>query len=289
MKILSGMTGFARTTGHFKGLNWVWEVRSVNGKGLDLRLRLPSEFSGIDIPVRKAFSSIFKRGNLQISLSFQAAAKGTAFQVNEALLDALNALAIRQNQAVSLDQLLQIEGVVIEKSNSVSDEDKEDLNTALVESAKDLAAKLKESRDVEGAALAPLLTEAVDKSEALIAKAEALAAVTPQAIKDKLNAKLTELIGEGFSEDRLVQEAALLALKADVREELDRLAAHCEQARKLISQGSPIGRKLDFLSQEFNRETNTLCSKSSDIDLTQLGLSLKSVIGQFREQAANVE
>jgi len=289
MKQLSGMTGFARTTGHFKDLHWVWEARSVNGKGLDLRLRLPPDFSRIETAVRKAFSDVFKRGNMQISLAFQAAGSDMSYQVNEALLTELTELADRQQHSVSFDQLLQVPGVVIETGKVVADADKSELETALTESARVLAARLKAARDAEGAALAPLLSDAVETSEKLIKKAEGLAAATPKAIRNNLKAKLAELIGDNISEDRLAQEAALLALKADVREELDRLAAHCKQARKLLAQGSPIGRKLDFLAQEFNRETNTLCSKSSDIDLTQVGLSLKSVIEQFREQAANVE
>ena len=289
MKQLSGMTGFARTTGHFKDLHWVWEARSVNGKGLDMRLRVPSDFSGVEVPVRKAFSDTFKRGNLQISLTFQAAGSDMSFQINECLLTELNALANRQQQAVSLDQLLQVPGVVTETGKLVPDADRSELKATLVESGKVLAARLKAARDTEGAALAPLLSNAVEKSEELIKKAEGLAATHPKAIRDKLKAKLAELIGDNISGERLAQEASLLAIKADVREELDRLAAHCKQARKLLSQGSPIGRKLGFLVQEFNRETNTLCSKSSDINLTQVGLSLKSVIEQFREQAANVE
>ena len=285
MTSLSGMTGFARTAGTHEAISWSWEARSVNGKSLDIRLRLPSDLSELDGPVRKRAAQDFSRGNIQISLTLQRGDGGKAYRINEALLDKLE----RKASMADISVLLTVPGVVEEVPNNLSDDDKKALNISLLKSFDDLCLKLKSARDDEGAALRPILLDNVVEIETHVETASGLAAVLPAALKQNLQDKLTTLLGEDLPKERLVQEAALLAIKADVREELDRLRAHCVQARELIAQGSPIGRKLGFLAQEFNRETNTLCSKSADIELTQTGLELKSVIEQFREQAANVE
>ncbi len=284
MNTLSGMTGFARTSGEHAGVSWSWEVRSVNGKSLDVRLRLPHGFSALDGPVRKKLARNFSRGNLQVNLTLQSGADGKIYRINDALLDTLE-----KKGAKDISVLMTIPGVVEEVGDNLAEESQAALESVLLKSFGELAVNLKAAREEEGKALTPILLGNVSDIESHVKTASALAAVQPEAIKSRLQGKLTELLGDSLPEDRLIQEAAILALKADVREELDRLRAHCVQARKLIAQGSPIGRKLDFLSQEFNRETNTLCSKSADIDLTQTGLALKSVIEQFREQAANVE
>ncbi len=284
MNTLSGMTGFARTSGEHAGVSWSWEVRSVNGKSLDVRLRLPHGFSALDGPVRKKLARNFSRGNLQVNLTLQSGADGKIYRINDALLDTLE-----KKGAKDISVLMTIPGVVEEVGDNLAEESQAALESVLLKSFGELAVNLKAAREEEGKALTPILLGNVSDIETHVKTASTLAAVQPEAIKSRLQGKLTELLGDSLPEDRLIQEAAILALKADVREELDRLRAHCVQARKLIAQGSPIGRKLDFLSQEFNRETNTLCSKSADIDLTQTGLALKSVIEQFREQAANVE
>ena len=284
MASLSGMTGFARVSGSYEEISWSWEVRSVNGKSLDVRLRLPSDLSALDGPIRKRISQDFSRGNMQVSLNLQRGDGGKAYRINEALLDKLE-----KKGAKDLSVLLTVPGVVEEVPNNLSDEDKKALHISLLSSFDNLCEKLKSARDDEGKALAPILLDNVAEIETHVATASKLAAVLPETLKQNLQDKFQALLGENLPEERMAQEAAVLAMKADVREELDRLRAHCVQARELIAQGSPIGRKLDFLSQEFNRETNTLCSKSADIELTQTGLALKSVIEQFREQAANVE
>jgi len=284
-KSLSGMTGFARAAGEHDGTSWSWEARSVNGKSLDVRLRLPSDLSALDGAIRKRISQDFSRGNMQISLTLQRGDGGKAYRINEALLDKLE----RKTSMADISVLLTVPGVVEEVPNNLSDEDKKSLENSLLESFDELCSKLKSARDNEGAALTPILIDNVSEIETHVKTASGLAALLPETLKQNFQEKLTALLGENLPEERLAQEAALLAMKADVREELDRLRAHCVQARALIAQGSPVGRKLDFLSQEFNRETNTLCSKSADIELTQTGLALKSVIEQFREQAANVE
>lgn len=289
MSALSGMTGFARENGESGGTTWTWEVRSVNGKSLDVRLRMPSEFSALDAPIRKVFASTFTRGNIQISLALQSGAGSESYLINDALLDDLMAAADKRREPVRLDQMLLVPGVVMPSIETRNEEAKAELETALSASARALASRLKSARDAEGAALAPLLSGAIDRIIELVDDAETIAATQVPNLRSALKSKLSDLLGQDLPEDRVAQEAALLALKADVREELDRLKAHCDQARAHLSKGSPIGRKLDFLCQEFNRETNTLCSKSADIDLTRIGLELKSVVEQFREQAANVE
>lgn len=281
---LSGMTGFARVSGTHEDVSWSWEVRSVNGKSLDIRLRLPSDLSELDGPIRKRAAQNFSRGNMQVSLNLQRGDSGKAYRINEALLDKLE-----KKGAKDLSILMTVPGIVEEVPNNLSDEDEKSLHISLLSSFDKLCTQLKSARDDEGKALAPILLDNVAEIENHVAAASSLAAILPETLKRNLQEKFDALLGENLSEERLAQEAASLAMKADVREELDRLRAHCVQARKLISEGSPIGRKLEFLSQEFNRETNTLCSKSADIELTQTGLALKSVIEQFREQAANVE
>lgn len=283
-KSLTGMTGFARAAGSHEAISWSWEARSVNGKSLDVRLRLPSDLSDLDGPVRKRAAQNFSRGNMQISLTLQRGDGGKAYRINEVLLEKLG-----EKGAGDLSVLMTVPGVVEEVPNNLSETDQKALSIKLLSSFDDLAIKLKAARDDEGNALTPILLDNVAEIERHVETASGLAAVLPDTLKRNLETKLTALLGDNLPEERLAQEAALLAMKADVREELDRLRAHCAQARVLIAQGSPIGRKLEFLSQEFNRETNTLCSKSSDIELTQTGLALKSVIEQFREQVANVE
>lgn len=286
---LSGMTGFARVPGRHGDEAWTWEARSVNGKGLDIRLRMPAEFSALDGPIRKAFGQRFSRGNIQLSLNLSPANGAAKFSINEALIDALESFAMDRGGAPELGQLMQVDGVVTAQASARPEAMQKEIEAALLASAEALADELKSARDAEGAALSPLLGVAVESLESLCAQAESLAALQPAALKSSLQTKLQALLGGDIPEEKLAQEAAMLALKADVREELDRLAAHCAQARELMAKGSPVGRKLDFLSQEFNRETNTLCAKSSDIELTRIGLELKTHVEQFREQAANVE
>ncbi len=286
---LSGMTGFSRVSGAHGDAQWTWEARSVNGKGLDVRLRLPADMSALDGPVRKVFTALLSRGNIQVSLDLKFSGAGQAYQINTELAKKLTNYAAENHSVLEIGELLQVPGVVIEQAQTREEDEQVALEAVILASAKDLAAQLKEARGAEGAAIAPLLLSAIDRIEQLLRKAEALADSRPEQIRQQLKTKLSELLGDDLPEERLAQEAAILAMKADVREELDRLVAHCAQARGHLAAGSPIGRKLDFLCQEFNRETNTLCAKSSSIALTRIGLELKSIIEQFREQAANAE
>lgn len=286
---LSDMTGFARVSGQFEGHNWQWEARSVNGKSLDVRVRVPSEFSGLDGDVRKVFAKVFARGNLQVSLTLGTGANESRYSVNQVLFSQLSKFIKESGTEPDVHQVLQIDGVVSERKTAMEEADKAALQATLLIGAEELAGALQSAREGEGRALAAVLSAAVEAIEGYTKAAAALADVQPETIMEGLKAAIAELKGQGLDEDRLAQEAAMLAVKADIREELDRLSAHCDQARELLAQGSPIGRKLGFLAQEFNREVNTLCSKSSSIDLTRIGLEMKSVIEQFREQAANVE
>lgn len=286
---LSGMTGFARVSGAAEGQSWTWEARSVNGKGLDVRVKMPPEYAPLDASIRKIFGEAFSRGSLQLSLSVQSEASGAEYAVNERLVDTLTSFAASRGEGLSAAQLLAVPGVVEERTFARSDDIQGEINAAITSSAQYLAASLEAARRAEGTALKPVLEAALAKIEILSQSASEFSAKHASRLQEALEAKFTELMGDNLPQDRLAQEAALLALKADVREELDRLLAHCEQGRAHLEHGSPIGRKLEFLSQELNREVNTLCSKSADIDLTRMGLELKSTVEQFREQAANVE
>lgn len=293
MSQLSGMTGFARAEGQHENVRWVWEVRSVNGKGLEVRSRVPSGHDGLDLKIREQARKRFTRGNLQASLNIKRDASQTAPLINRAALDALleqaeDLILSNKVERPRLDGLLAIDGI-LETSADPDPEARAALEKALLAGLGEALDGLKSAREEEGAALTPVLSGHIDKVESLTDAAEANAATRIDASRDRLSAKIAELVDAELEENRLAAEIAMLTVKMDVREELDRLRAHVASARELLKQGSPVGRKLDFLSQEFNREANTLCSKSSDSSLTQIGLDLKNVIDQFREQIQNVE
>jgi uncharacterized protein (TIGR00255 family) len=291
------MTGFAEAPGANGALRWRWEVKSVNGRGLDLRLRVPSGFDCVEIPARALATERFRRGNIQASLNLESQENGRAFRIDAAAL----AAAVRVAQQVSadtglpparVDGLLALKGVVVQDDTPLSSdpEERASRDAAILESLARAFDALSRARATEGTRLEKLLHGQIDAIATLIHDAQSSAAAQPQALRERLSAQLKELLTQdSFSEDRLAQEVALLATRADVREELDRLSAHVEEARALLAQKEAVGRKLDFLAQEFNREANTLCSKSADIALTRIGLALKSAIDQFREQAQNVE
>jgi len=288
------MTGYGRAEGSFEGWSWVWEVRSVNGKNLDMRMRIPPGFESLEPKIRKNVSKKLARGNLQISLNIQSDGGDGSYSINE---DWLNTL-IEKGQTFTqtgkvgrprLDGLYLVKGVVMDGHSSASDPAFEPRNEAILSGLDDMLNSLIAARASEGEALMEMLETCVETFTSLNAKARKCAGANIEHIRKKLDEKLQDLLGEKMNEDRLATETALLAVKADVREELDRLDAHIDQAGKLLKSEGAVGRKLDFLSQEFIREINTMCSKSTDIELTQIGLDMKSVIEQFREQAANVE
>ena len=290
------MTGFAESAGAHDGIRWRWEAKSVNGRGLDLRLRTPPGFDGLEQPARMLAAERFKRGSFQISLSVETQDTVRGLKVDPIAL----ASAVRLAREVAaetglaparIDGLLALKGVIVQEETVLPDPvQRAGRDAAILKSLADTFDALNKARAGEGAKLATLMGAQVNEIGALTADAARLGAAQLPALRDRLAAQIQELLaGGGVPEERLAQEVALLALKADIREELDRLAAHVEEARALMASGDAVGRKLDFLSQEFNREANTLCSKSADIALTRIGLSLKAVIDQFREQAQNVE
>lgn len=291
------MTGFARSDGHAAGRAWVWELKSVNGRGLELRFRLPPGFDAIEPELRSLAQTRLVRGNVTLNLQFTETAESeTAYRINEALLEQLLALSGRLQArgvgAPRLDGLLAVRGV-IEPAGGTEDEDtRAEIEAAIKASFARALDKLVESRTAEGSKLSAVLNAQLDEIEALTARARTAEAVRPEALRARLRQQLDELLAMSppVSEERLAQELALQITRLDVREEVDRLKAHVEAARGLLrGDMRGVGRKLDFLSQEFNREANTLCSKAFDAGLTAIGLDLKLVIDRLREQAQNVE
>jgi uncharacterized protein (TIGR00255 family) len=288
------MTGFARVEGAEGPWSWAVEARSVNGRNLEVRFRGPPGFEHLEKPVRDGAQTRFQRGQMNVGLQAKRAESTVAVSVNVEQLNRYLALlepmvAAGRALTPSADGLLALRGVL----EAVDAEDDPDVRAA-VEAAMAstlLAAldALKASRLAEGAALLLVLTAQMNRVADLVAAAEAEAAGQPVVIRDRFARRLKELAGEAASEERIIQEAAAQAVKADVREELDRLTAHVAAARGLLASDSAAGRRLDFLTQEFMREANTLCSKSATPALTAIGLDLKAVIEQFREQVQNVE
>ena len=291
---IASMTGFARADGEAPGISWVWEVRSVNGKSLDLRLRLPPGFDWLEPQLRAMLAQCFRRGNFSANLAVTRIAP-VAVRINRETLTQLirlmNELAGEIEAAPPrLDGLLALRGVV----ETVEDEDDavlEKRRLAVLDGWTTALDRLAMARADEGARLAALLQSQLQDLTALVDAAEGCAAAQPAAIREKLAkmmASLTDLVS-GIPEERVAQEMAMLVTHSDVREELERFRAHLDQAGELLRQEEVVGRRLDFLCQELIREANTLCAKSADIDLTRIGLSLKAAIEQFREQVQNIE
>jgi len=288
------MTGFARAEGDELGISWVWELKSVNGKSLDLRIRLAPGFDALEPALRAVLAERFRRGNISAALAVTRTAPA-ALRVNRdalgQLVSLMNELAGEINAAPPrLDGLLALRGIV----ETVEDDEEaviESRRSAVLGSWETALDRLSAARAEEGAHLALLLRDQLEEMAAFVRAAEACAAAQPEAIRERLNKMLASLadLVPGLPEERVAQEMALLVTRSDVREELGRLHAHIEQARDLLQQGEAVGRRLDFLCQELNREANTLCSKSADIGLTRVGLSLKAAVEQFREQVQNIE
>jgi uncharacterized protein (TIGR00255 family) len=294
---INSMTGFADSRGSHGGLRWRWEAKSVNGRGLDFRFRAAMGYEGLEVGARTLAAERFKRGSLQVVLTVAADEGTRGFRVDAAALADAVRIAKRVAEETGLaparvDGLLALKGVVVQEENAaLNDEARMARDAVLLASLADAFDLLVGARGAEGAKLEAILLRQIGDIERLTAEAGALAAQQPLILRERMMAQLKELLtpGGNLPEERIAQEVAMLAAKADLREELDRLSAHCQEARTLISGKDPAGRKLDFLAQEFNREANTLCSKSSDIQLTHVGLALKAVIDQFREQVQNVE
>ncbi len=293
---LSSMTGFARGHGVAGSYAWAWELKSVNSKGLDLKLRLPPGWEAIEPGVRARASEILSRGSVFANLTVSREGAAPVARINEPALNAvLAALKGLEGKVAgappSLDGILSLKGVMEVSEAEESEDERSAAEVAVVAGFGQALKRLAEMRRTEGQALGKILSARLSEIGALAARAEASPGRKPEAIKARLAEQVAELLeaSQRFDADRLHQEAIMLATKIDIREELDRLAAHVAQAKKLLADGGPIGRKLDFLSQELNRELNTLCSKANDLELTNIGLELKAVVEQFREQVQNLE
>lgn len=292
---IASMTGFAREAGATGPYQWVWELKSVNGRTLETRFRTPAGYEMLGEEARKSIQTAMARGQCQLNLSLNRSAATPVVRINgemlQSLINALDGLNLPDGMAkASLDGLLSVRGVI--ETEDMQEGGVEEALLADLRSGLDrLVASLVAARNSEGQALETVLSGQVTGIAQLVEQAEAAPGRQPQAIKARLQAQIAELLDakQGFDENRLYQEALIMAARADIREELDRLKAHIAAARELLQSGGPVGRKLDFLAQEFGREANTLCAKANDIALSHIGLELKAVVEQFREQVQNVE
>jgi uncharacterized protein (TIGR00255 family) len=293
---LSSMTGYARAQGGVPGISFSVEIKTVNARGLDIRMRMTPGYDALEGEIRRRIGKALSRGSVTVNLNVDREGEGGRVVVNHealsAVLGALREIAGQVDaQKPTLDGILGLKGVLEQHDAPLDPDAEEKFYDAIYEGVDSALGELRVSREAEGVHLGEILTSQVNE----IARLRDLAGKHPGQSRDaalaRLKADIADLVAAnaGLSEDRLAQEALLLATKADIREELDRLGAHVASARALLAEGGPVGRKLDFLSQEFNREANTLCSKSNAVDLTAIGLDLKAVIDQFREQVQNLE
>jgi uncharacterized protein (TIGR00255 family) len=298
--LIASMTGYARAQGADEQRRWVWEARSVNGRNLEVRCRVAPGFDRLENPARTAVGGRLRRGNVSLTLTMTSERQGKPLRVNRALLAELGVLVeevrkVTGAAAPSADGLLRVRGVVEEEEQGEeSEEALAALDKAVIATLDEALKALAAARAAEGRALAGVIEGHVAEIEGLCGRAVERAAAQMGTVRTRFESQLAELLERtpALSEERFAQEVALLVGKADVREELDRLTAHIAQARTLMAEArpdNPVGRKLDFLCQEFNREANTLCSKSADIELTRIGIDLKGAVERMREQVQNVE
>ena len=292
---LNSMTGFGSADGAGNSGQWIWDLKSVNGRGLDIRVRLPPGFESLEKDVRERLAQHVSRGNVSVSLTFKPAERSVGVRLDEQVLETIieTAEALRTRLGggpVNVEQLLSIRGVLIadEAENVPVDEVLPEVRKTLDQAIDALC----NSRSGEGRRLADILAEQIDEISTIVTRIAAHPARTPEAIKARLAQTIERLTGTeatDFDPARLHQEAMLLATKADIEEELQRLSAHVEAARELLALKEPVGRRFDFLTQEFNREANTICSKSNHAEITSAGLELKTIVDRLREQVQNVE
>jgi uncharacterized protein (TIGR00255 family) len=293
---LSSMTGFARGQGAAGPYAWNWEIKSVNAKGLDLRFRLPPGWDAVEVPARARAVEKLSRGSIYANLTVDRKGVQPTAKINEpvlsAILSTLKSLSGKVEAAPpSLDGILSLRGVIEIAEEDEREEDHRAAEVAIITGFERALSAMVDMRRAEGSTLGQLLTTRLDEIATLTDRAERAPGRKPEAIRSRLAEQVAVLLSasERFDSDRLHQEAILLAAKADIREELDRLSSHVTQAKKLLVNGGAIGRKLDFLAQELHRESNTLTAKANDVELTNIGLELKSVVEQFREQVQNLE
>ncbi|HET7717274.1 MAG TPA: YicC/YloC family endoribonuclease [Bauldia sp.] len=292
---LESMTGFARADGGAV-FRWSWELRSVNGKGLDIRIRVPAGYERLEPAIRERISARLTRGNVQAILSVDGRLSGQRVTIDEAVLGQLIEAMSRIGERIvvqppTLDGLLSIRGVVNVDEAETDEAARTAIDAELIAGLDAAITDLVRSRQREGDAIGGLLAARIDEIAALTRRAEAAPARQPEIIRARLAEQIATLLdaAPALDPDRLYQEAVILATRADIREEIDRLDAHVAAARDLLAKGGAVGRRLDFLAQEFNREVNTLCAKSNDRGITAIGLEMKAVVDQLREQIQNLE
>jgi len=293
---LSSMTGFARGHGVTGAYAWSWEIKSVNAKGLDVRLRLPPGWDAVEVPARKRASEELSRGTVYANLMVERKGVAPAVKINEqvlaAVISTLKTLEGKVKAApATLDGILALKGVIEVADEDEREDDRRAAETAITKGFDKALSDLTAMRREEGATLGQVLSARLNEIAGLATRAEKAPGRKAEAVKARLAEQVATLLSasQRFDSDRLHQEAIMLAAKADIREELDRLASHVAQAQKLLSEGGAVGRRLDFLAQELHRESNTLTAKSNDVELTNIGLELKTVVEQFREQVQNLE
>ena len=294
---LFSMTGFSRSAGTSGKYSWNWEVKSVNGKGLDIKCRVPPGLEDLDVKARDLTAKIFSRGNIILSLSIKEYSVQPKLRVNRELLSELIQAAqelmedTKEKTFLRPDNFFGVKGVIepIEEETDVTEI--EERNKLIINDLQQVLFDLSSARQLEGEKIYRLLSSQLSEINELRKRAQNLAESSPQLARDRLQKQINELLDvkPNIPEERIAQEVILLMIKMDVREELDRLEAHISAARELLKNGHVVGRKLDFLCQELNREVNTLCSKSNNIELSNIGLDLKALIEQFREQVQNIE
>ena len=293
---LASMTGFTRRGGETGPFRWNWEIKTVNNKGLEVRTRIPGFLDGFDIEIKKKISAALTRGSVFLNLQVDRAADSERFVVNEARLADLIEIAARYSDRpgvvpASIDGLLSVKGVVDLVREEPSDDELISLKTALLADLKLLVADLVTVRRDEGKRMEAFLAKQLCDMHGLLASAKIAVGDRSTAMQERFTAQVRKLehSDKPVSDERLAQEIAVMAVKADIQEEFDRLESHFDEAASLLAAQTPVGRRLDFLCQEFNREANTLCSKSGDTQLTKIGVDLKVLIDQFREQVQNIE
>jgi len=294
------MTGFARQNDEFvigkQNFNWYFELKSVNGKSLDVKIKTPGWLENVNIPLRNMAGKYFTRGNIGVYLDISSVNEGKRLKVDNELLEALATTAAElysnwsdQLAKPSVSELMAVKGVIETEEQVLSEEEQGALQAALLASFENACLSLQNDRRNEGEKIKQALLEISKAIGGIVAKIEAKAALQPNMFKEKLAQQVKALLDTPISEERLAQEVVLLATKADIKEEVDRLKAHLKTAEELLNSEEAVGRRLDFLCQELNREANTTCSKACDIELTNWGMSLKTLIEQFREQVQNIE
>ena len=294
---LNSMTGFARDSANFADWTWSWELKSVNAKGLDIRLRAPSGFDALEPEGRVSLSKLFSRGNIAVGLTLKRSGADAGYKINEGHLKEMLEVAksiqaeIPDAAPLSIDGIMALRGVIEADDDDMDEATRVDLDKKLLNSLDIAARALVANRAEEGAQLSVVLTEFIDKLDDLLGQATGSAESQPATIRARLKDQIEQVIEDASQVDavRLEQEIAILMTKADIREELDRLRAHIISVRELMSTGGAVGRRLDFLCQELNREANTICSKAHETALTRIGLDMKATIEQFREQVQNIE